>query len=212
MYLNSKLIQFSIDFSDKHDITIEPIVSTYPSNAQSSGSSLLAGERRFVCKLPDCGKQLVTKQALEYHMAATHTGIKPYECQWEGCDYRTVTEPRLKLHMRTHTKPLNCPIAGCPKMFAMNRDIKRHLQSKHKSFVPNSDHNFDSSSDWNQLDDSLNDSDMSQSYVESNVISIDAQNYGYNLGIYSGFNYLFCAYMICCHLWLSFKLLFLQKM
>jgi len=44
-----------------------------------------------------------------------HNELRPYECQWPGCDAKFVTQYELKYHSNYHTKEkqLTCDWPGC---------------------------------------------------------------------------------------------------
>jgi hypothetical protein len=64
----------------------------------------------------------------------THTGEKPYECDFEGCDYKCTTSGALILHKRTHTgeKPYECDFEGCDYKFTTSGSLTSHKKTHTK--------------------------------------------------------------------------------
>ena len=47
-------------------------------------------ERTFICDFKDCGKSFNTKTHLARHRSVhdNQLGIKPFACEWPGCESR----------------------------------------------------------------------------------------------------------------------------
>jgi hypothetical protein len=45
--------------------------------------------------------------------------------------FSTFTDTQYSKHRRRHDKPIKCTVRTCTKWFAFNRDLQRHLASKH---------------------------------------------------------------------------------
>ena len=70
-------------------------------------------------------------------LRATHTGEKPYKCNWEGCNKVYTKRFYLKVHQRAHTgeKPYKCNWEGCSWKFARSGELIRHMR-KHTGVKP----------------------------------------------------------------------------
>lgn len=82
----------------------------------------------FQCKF--CPKILSTKQILKTHLK-THTGIRPFACEFEFCTKTFLKRGDMVRHMRVHTgeRPFKCNL--CDKSFTRNHMLTEHLQNKH---------------------------------------------------------------------------------
>lgn len=112
--------------------------------------------KRVLCTI--CGKTLARPYQLKLHLQQ-HNGEKPYACDFENCDYRTVQKTHLRIHKRSHTherpyicdicgkrfntssylvihkryhnndRPYKCSYAPCEKGFTNSRDLRTHEKS-----------------------------------------------------------------------------------
>ena len=58
----------------------------------------------------------------------SHTGQRPYVCEWEDCGRGFTSFYSLSAHCRTHTgqRPYACSAVGCQKAFKSSSDLRRH--------------------------------------------------------------------------------------
>ncbi|KAJ1530397.1 hypothetical protein ONE63_005305 [Megalurothrips usitatus] len=75
-----------------------------------------------------CNRVFPREKSLQAHLR-THTGERPYICDYPGCSKAFSQSGQLKTHQRLHTgeKPFKCSGPGCLKRFAhANRHCSAH--------------------------------------------------------------------------------------
>lgn len=75
-----------------------------------------------------CNRVFPREKSLQAHLR-THTGERPYVCDYPGCNKAFSQSGQLKTHQRLHTgeKPFKCSGPGCTKRFAhANRHCSAH--------------------------------------------------------------------------------------
>lgn len=74
--------------------------------------------RRFPCPFQGC-KYVAKYRSNLWDHKKTHTGEKPYACNWPSCSMRFSQTHQLKLHLRSHTgeRPYVCDWPGCNSAF-----------------------------------------------------------------------------------------------
>ncbi|KFO33101.1 Krueppel-like factor 4 [Fukomys damarensis] len=58
----------------------------------------------------------------------THTGEKPYRCDWDGCEWKFARSDELTRHYRKHTglRPFRCP--QCDRAFSRSDHLALHTK------------------------------------------------------------------------------------
>ncbi|XP_078054871.1 zinc finger protein 367-like [Mustelus asterias] len=75
-----------------------------------------------------CNRVFPREKSLQAH-TRTHTGERPYVCDYPSCGRAFVQSGQLKTHQRLHTgeKPFFCPEPGCSSKFThANRHCPKH--------------------------------------------------------------------------------------
>ncbi|XP_064112942.1 uncharacterized protein LOC135219798 [Macrobrachium nipponense] len=79
-------------------------------------------------KCPICNRVFPREKSLQAHLR-THTGERPYQCDYPGCTKAFTQSGQLKTHQRLHTgeKPFICSATGCTSRFThANRHCAEH--------------------------------------------------------------------------------------
>jgi len=89
-----------------------------------------ASDSKSAIRCQTCNRVFPREKSLQAHIR-THTGEKPYVCNFAGCTKRFTQSGQLRTHQRLHTgeKPFACRFPGCNNRFThANRRCSLHPQ------------------------------------------------------------------------------------
>ncbi len=109
-----------------------------PDSADRHRITVIPGKERLRHRCNVCQRSLQGTFALKRHIR-THTGERPYACDWDSCDKRFITSQQRDTHKRTHTgeKPYTCDWDGCDKRFitSQQRDTHKRTHTGEKPYT-----------------------------------------------------------------------------
>ena len=84
----------------------------------------------YKCPVEDCEVLFETKNSIENHYKKAHN--KLYNCKYEGCDFKFISEINYLKHIKIYHKALvkkyKCPFPGCNKTFTASYSQKIHYR------------------------------------------------------------------------------------
>ena len=110
---------------------------TQPSSSPVAGPSStnsLVEDKRYPC--PICEKTFSQRSNRSKHMR-THTGDKPFKCEWVNCFKAFSQRQDLDAHMRSHTgeKKYGCLRENCNAAYGTSGHLARHMRMVHSTKV-----------------------------------------------------------------------------
>ncbi|CAG2114950.1 unnamed protein product, partial [Medioppia subpectinata] len=90
-----------------------------------------------ICPKSDCAKRFMNKAQLKRHMSVHSgvkrpaAGVKPYHCQWPGCESSYTRVDALTDHHRKHTGDLQYACDDCSKRFPSKNSLGDHRRRQH---------------------------------------------------------------------------------
>nr|XP_027221470.1 transcription factor Sp5-like [Penaeus vannamei] len=86
-----------------------------------------AARKEHICHVPGCGK-LYAKTYLKAHLLS-HSGERPFVCQWMYCDKAFTRSDELQRHLRTHTGEKRFQCGECGKRFMRSDHYNKHVKT-----------------------------------------------------------------------------------
>ena len=89
---------------------------------------LKVNKYKYVC--PHCPHSTNHKMHSIEH-ARTHSGAKPYRCDWQDCIKAFARSSSLKRHKYIHTETTRFACPKCKQTFAQLGNLNTHIKNKH---------------------------------------------------------------------------------
>lgn len=91
-------------------------------------------EYNFKCEFPGCTKAFRAKRNLKLHQRFHNRSQLNYKFPCEFCDRMFLTRDAVRRHSYTHTKvkPFICNFTGCDRAFSQSNDLNKHLRTHYQ--------------------------------------------------------------------------------
>lgn len=141
------LIEREVNYVDKHVISAKKRDKDQNKRGRPRSDLITAlivegNSSRSRIRCSKCGRVFPREKSLQAHMR-THTGERPYCCDYPGCSRAFCQSGQLKTHHRLHTgeKPFACVFEGCTSRFThANRHCSQHPNAVLKRLDVDLDH------------------------------------------------------------------------
>lgn len=92
----------------------------------------MCNKSHFIILFHRCGATFLHKKSFDMHMLV-HDDIRPFACEFPGCDRKFRNTGKLKIHIRVHTGEKNYECPFCPgKRFAQKWGMDLHIKKQHR--------------------------------------------------------------------------------
>ncbi|XP_055692056.1 oocyte zinc finger protein XlCOF26 [Lutzomyia longipalpis] len=98
---------------------------------------LKTSRSNYKCPWENCGKGFRRENEFDRHLF-THTGIKKYSCEVEGCKKSYIIGDHLRRHVRVsheviESEEIPCTAPDCGMIFTTRSNMVRHYRRKHEN-------------------------------------------------------------------------------
>ena len=81
-----------------------------------------------ICDEIGCGKVFKSDRNLRKHKNTVHSNLRPWQCEWPGCQSAFKTKESLVNHRKIHLneRSYKCDFNGCEKSFNLRSELTQH--------------------------------------------------------------------------------------